>query len=278
MERAAGLAYRETGASNEHVVLLVHGYPESSYMWRHVLPALGDAGWRAVAPDLPGFGDSPLDRPGTWERHLEALARFVGELRVGPVVLITHDWGVLVGLRWACDHPGAARALVISDGGFFADRRWHDMANVMRTPEEGEKLVRGLTRRALGQALQALSPGMTEEALDEYWKAFVDDEHRLAHLDLYRSGDFDKLVSYDGAVAALNVPTLVLWGGRDAFASPRMAERFQNEIPDCEVTVLEDAGHFVWEDAPAHTTAVLLDFLGRRVWPDWRDGPVPALA
>src|ERR1700751_2789811 len=107
MPRAAGLAYREAGPSDGPVVLLVHGYPESSYMWRHALAALAAAGWRGIAPDLAGFGDSPLDRPGTWEHHMELLQSFVAELELPPLALVVHDWGVLIGLRWACDHPGA---------------------------------------------------------------------------------------------------------------------------------------------------------------------------
>ncbi len=264
LQHAAGLAYREAGPADGPVVLLVHGYPESSYMWRHALDALQVAGWRGIAPDLAGYGDSPLDRPGTWERHVEALARFVDALELGPVALVTHDWGVMIGLRWACDHPGATRALVISDGGFFADRRWHDMANVMRTPEEGEKLALGFTREGLGLALKALSSGIDDEALDEYWKAFADDEHRLAHLDLYRSGDFDKLLAYDGALAGLGLPALILWGAQDQFASPRMAERFQGELAGSELAVLDQAGHFVWEDSPERTCQLLVDFLRRR--------------
>lgn len=264
LKEAAGLAYRQAGPPDGPAVLLVHGYPESSFMWRHVLEALDGAGWRGIAPDLPGYGDSALDRPGTWERHVESLDRFVRALGLPPVVLVTHDWGVMIGLRWACDHPDAVRALVISDGGFFADRRWHDMANVMRTPGQGEDLVRGFTRQGLGQALQALSPGLDESALDEYWKAFADDEHRLAHLDLYRSGDFDKLQPYEGALARLGLPTLILWGAQDQFATPRMAERFRDEIPGSEVSVLDQAGHFVWEDAPDQTSQLLVDFLQRR--------------
>jgi haloalkane dehalogenase len=274
LPRAAGLAYREAGPEGGPVVLLVHGYPESSYMWRHALEALPGAGWRGVAPDLAGYGDSPVDRPGTWERHVESLERLVAALELGPVVLVTHDWGVLIGLRWACDRPGRVRALVISDGGFFADRRWHDLANVMRTPEEGERLVRGYTREALGQALQELSSGMDEAALDEYWKGFADDERRLAHLDLYRSGDFEKLEPYEGVLARLAVPALILWGAQDRFASPRMAERFQAEIPGSELAVLDQAGHFVWEDAPERTAELLVEFLGRRV--GGRDGPAEA--
>jgi haloalkane dehalogenase len=260
---AAGLAYRQDGDEDAPAAVLVHGYPESSHMWRHALPALAAAGWRALAPDLPGYGDSPLDGPGTWEHHMDALARFVAELGLGPVALVTHDWGVPIGLRWACDHPGAARALVISDGGFFADRRWHDLANVMRTPGEGEQLIRGYTREGFQAAMQAVSAGMDEAAIAEYWKAFADDERRLAQLELYRSGDFDKLAPYEGRLAALGLPALIVWGAQDRFAGASMAERFHRELPGSELAVIDDAGHFVWDDEPERTSSLLADFLAR---------------
>ncbi|HEV7847352.1 MAG TPA: alpha/beta fold hydrolase, partial [Thermoleophilaceae bacterium] len=188
MAEAAGMAYREAGDPAAPPVLLVHGYPESSYMWRHALAALADAGWRAIAPDLPGFGDSePGERPGTWESHVDALERFRSALGLDDLVLVTHDWGVMIGLRWACDHPGVARALVISDGAFFADRRWHDFANSLRTEGEGERLVEGFTREGLGALMQQLSSGMDPDAVDEYWKGFADERRRRGHLDLYRS-------------------------------------------------------------------------------------------
>jgi haloalkane dehalogenase len=267
LSHAAGLAYREAGDSNDRVALLVHGYPESSYMWHDVLGALADAGWRALAPDLPGYGDSEPGEAaggGTWERHVEALGRFVEELDLGPVALVTHDWGVMIGLRWACDHPGAISSLTISDGGFFADRRWHDLANVMRTPGDGEDLIRAYTREGFHGAMSALSSGMSEEAIDEYWKGFADDARRLGHLALYRSGDFEKLVPYEGRLAALGLPALILWGEEDRFAGVQMAERFHEELADSELVLFEDAGHFVWDDQPERTTATLVDFLARR--------------
>ena len=260
---AAGLAYRESGPADGRTALLVHGYPESSYMWRHALAALGDAGWRGVAPDLPGYGDSAVDPPGTWEHHMEALDRFADALELDQFALVTHDWGVPIGLRWTCDKPGKAAALVISDGGFFADRRWHDLGNVMRTPGEGERLIESYTREGFGSALRGGSTGMTEDALDEYWKAFADQTRRRTHLDLYRSGDFEKLEPYDGCVARLGLPTLIVWGGQDGYVSPKMAHRFHEEIDGSELVILEDAGHFVWEDDPDATTGALLDFLGR---------------
>lgn len=265
---AAGLSYREAGERAAPAVLLIHGYPESSYMWHRALPALADAGWRALAPDLPGYGDSELEHgrgAGTWERHVQALERFVDELQPGPVVLVTHDWGVPIGLKWACDHPGATNALVISDGGFFSDRRWHDLANVMRTPGEGERLVRAYTRDGFAAAMGAASSGIGEESIDEYWKAFADDRRRLAHLELYRSGEFDKLIPYEGRVAALGVPALIVWGGQDRFAGVRMAHRFHEELPDSELVIFDHAGHFAWEDEPQRTADALIDFLRRRV-------------
>jgi haloalkane dehalogenase len=258
---AAGLAYRHAGDPDAPPVLLLHGYPESSYMWREAIEALAGAGWYAIAPDLPGFGDSEPDPPGTWERHVEAVERFVQELGLGPVVLVTHDWGVMIGLRWACDHPDDVNALVISDGGFWADRRWHDLANTMRTPQAGEELVMAFTREGFGGALQALCPGMGEDALDEYWKAFADDTRRLGQLELYRSGDFEKLAPYEGRVGALGVPALVLWGENDPFATAAMAERFHSDIPGSKLVLLDGAGHFIWDERPQHSNSALLAFL-----------------
>jgi pimeloyl-ACP methyl ester carboxylesterase len=172
--------------------------------------------------------------------------------------------GVMIGLRWACDHPGAASALAISDGGFFSDRRWHDLANAMRTPGDGEQLIRAYTREGFAAAMHAVSSGMSEAAIDEYWKAFADDTRRLGHLELYRSGEFDKLLPYEGCVAALDVPALIVWGEEDRFAGVKMARRFHEEIPGSELAVLPGAGHFVWDDEPQRTTAALVDFLRRR--------------
>ncbi len=262
----AGLAYREASppgwTPGDPVALLVHGWPESSYMWRSLLPALADAGWRAIAPDLPGYGDSAPDPPGTWERHIDALARFHAALGLDRVALVVHDWGVMIGLRWACDHPEAIRALVISDGGFFADRRWHDLANVMRTPGDGEALIDGFTEEGLAAALRGVSTGMTDDALAEYWKSFADPVRRRGALELYRSGDFDKLVPYEPRLVALDVPALVLWGAEDRFAGVALAERFHAALAGSRLHVIPGVGHFVWEDTPEVCNTVAAAFLG----------------
>src|SRR4029079_9345289 len=110
-------------------------------MWRDVLEALADSGRRALAPDLPGFGNSPPDPPGTWERQTKAVERFRNEVGLERIALVVHDWGGMIGLRWACEHPEAVAALVVSGTGFFPDGKWHGMARALRTAGEGERMV-----------------------------------------------------------------------------------------------------------------------------------------
>ena len=266
LERAGGLAYREAAPETPDgapAVMLVHGFPESSYMWRHLLPALAEAGFRAVAPDLPGYGDSPPDRPGDWERHRDALERFRTELGVERTALVVHDWGGMIGLGWACEHPNAVSALVISDTGFFPDGEWHDLAKTMRTEGEGEQLMEAFTREAFFAALGQQSPGMDERALAEYWKGLADDERKQAALELYRSGDWEKMTQYDGCLAGLEVPALVLWGENDPYASTRLAHRFHDELPNSELQILEGSSHFIFDDRPEETAQAVAGFLSR---------------
>ena len=140
LKREGGIAYREALPKGDELgdpVLLVHGFPQSSYMWEPVVQAAADAGRRAVAPDLPGYGDSSPDSPGTWERHIEAIERFRRALGFERVTLGLHDWGGLIGLRWAFDHGTPVSALILSNTGFFADTQWHTLARALRTPGQG---------------------------------------------------------------------------------------------------------------------------------------------
>jgi len=266
LKRAGSIAYREAVPDEESgrdPLLCLHGFPESSYMWRSTLAAVAESGRRAVAPDLPGFGDSPPDPPGTWERQVEAVERFRSELGLERLALAVHDWGGLIGLRWACDHPGAASALVISNSGFFADGRWHGFAEGLRTRGQGEELIDGFEPDGFAALLRSQSSGFDDEAIAEYWKAFVSSEGRRGVLDLYRSGDFEKLEPYRGRLAELDVPTLVLWGEDDPFAPIAGAHRFVKEIPGAELVVISGAGHFVHADEPERTAREIVAFLDR---------------
>jgi haloalkane dehalogenase len=258
---AAGLAYRSAGPPDGAPVLLLHGWPQSSWMWRATVEALGAAGFRAIAPDFPGYGDSPVRRPATWHLHMAALSEFRAALALERAALVVHDWGGLIGLRWACDNPGVASALVISDTGLFPDGRWHGFAKVLQTPGEGEKAIDGLTREAFGAVFGQVSTGMTTADLDQYFRVLQTPEGRLAQLDLYRSGDFSELEPYAGRLAALDVPTLLLWGENDPFAPLAGAHRFQREMPHAQLQVIEGTGHFVCDDAPQEYARRVVEFL-----------------
>jgi len=264
-KRLAGIAYREALPTDDDgaapVALFLHGVPTSSYLWRNVLPAVAAAGYRGIALDLPGFGDSPADLPGTWERQIGHVERFRRALGLDRVVLGVHDWGGLIGLRWACDHPDAVAALVITDTGFFPDGRWSGMAQAFRTEGEGEQLVENVNRDLLALALRQLSPGLPDDAVDEYAKAFGDPERRRSHLDLYRSGDFAKLEAYDGRLGALNVPAVIVWGAKDEFAPVGGAYRLGKQLAGARLVVLDDANHFVMEDDPSRVAAEVKEFL-----------------
>lgn len=272
-----GIAYREAlpsdvpsgvpsdvpseGHRSGTTALALHGYPTSSYLWRGVAAEAAAAGIRFVAPDLPGFGDSPADLPGTWERQVENVERFRRALGLEKVALLVHDWGGLIGLRWACDHPGVVTALAITDTGFFPDGKWHGMAKTLRTEGEGEQLVENVTHDLLAGFMRQISPRIEDDVIDEFFKAFADEDRRRSQLDLYRSGDFPKLEPYRGKLAALGVPTLIVWGGKDEFAPVAGAYRFSKEIPGSRLVVLEDAGHFLMEDEPERVAREIVDFL-----------------
>jgi pimeloyl-ACP methyl ester carboxylesterase len=119
----------------------------------------------------------------------------------------------------------------------------------------------GIDRDGFAALMRESSTGMTDDAIAEYWKGYAGETRRRAQLELYRSGDFSKLEGYD--LAALDVPTLLLWGEDDAFAPVAGAHRFQRELPDTELVVVDGARHFVWEDAPEECAAALTGFLAR---------------
>lgn len=257
------LVYRESlpEAEPQGTLLFLHGFPESSFMWRHLLEATASAGWQGVAPDLPGYGDSPYGGDGSWEAHVQAVDDFHREQELGPVVLVMHDWGGLIGLRWALEHPEVVRAMVVSNTGFFPDGEWHSMAKTMRTRGEGEGFIEGFTLETLAGMLRGVSTGMDDRSIAEYAKVFSTPERRRGTLELYRSGDFEKTAQYD--LATLDMPALVLWGENDPFVPVAGAHRFLKELPDAELAVLPDVGHFLYDDAPQACADAVVAFLGR---------------
>jgi pimeloyl-ACP methyl ester carboxylesterase len=263
LRRAGPFAYSEALPDRDPSptpVFCLHGFPETSWMWREVLSACADAGIRAIAMDRPGCGRSEADPPATWTRQVDAVERFAVELDLPPVILVVHDWGGLIGLRWACDHPERIRGLVISSTGFFPDGKWHGMAQGLRAPGTGEELIEGMNRESFGGLMHSVGSGFDEEAIDEYWLSFGTEEGRAGILEMYRSGNFEELIPYEGKLAGLGVPTLLLWGESDEFAPVASAHRLAMEIPGSELKFVQGAGHFLYSDAPDEAAEAVAGF------------------
>jgi haloalkane dehalogenase len=265
LKRTEEWSYREclpeqdTGAP---AVLLVHGFPESSRMWEPLMGALAQLGRRSIAPDLYCLGDSPDPGPATYDRNVAMLERFC-ERALGQeeqALVIVHDWGGFIGLTWACRNPHRVEGLVLSDTGFFSDGRWHGVAEMLRS-EQGEAAIAAFDRDAFAALLRADGANFSEEDVDAYWHPFERGRGREATLEFYRDMDFEKLAPYEGGLAELGVPTLILWGQEDNFAPLSGARRFEREIAGADLIVVPGAGHFVFETEPEHCQRVVSDFV-----------------
>jgi len=250
------LAHVELGPPDGPTVVLLHGEPTYSRLWREVMPPLADAGLRAVAPDLVGFGRS--DKPTeldwyTFERLTAALDAHLRALAPDPFTFVVHDWGGVLGLPWSVEHPDRVERLVILDTGLyspggFASDTWQAFRDfVERTPELPiGVLVDGGTHRALSEeekaAYEAPFPDAASQAGARALPLLVpraDDDPGAARLSWAR----EELSRWDA-------PTIVLWGGADTVLPVSIGESFARTIPRCDdVEVIPDAGHFLQEDA-----------------------------
>lgn len=270
------------GPEDGPLVLLLHGFPELSRSWSHQLPALAAAGYRAVAPDLRGYGKSSKVGPydlGTLSRDVAGLVRALGRARA---TVVGHDWGGAVAWASAVLEPASVERLVVMNcphPGVMADalrrnprqmaRSWY-MA-FFQLPWIPEWI---LTRRGAEAVARALRGGShrreswTREELAHYRAAFLQPGAARGALGYYRAIFRSPLaLRRAGRERPIAVPTLVLWGVRDRFLGRETVDRAEmapyfapGTVP--EIRFVEEAGHFVQNEAPERVNAELLDWLG----------------
>ncbi|MFA9558989.1 alpha/beta fold hydrolase [Evansella sp. AB-rgal1] len=266
--------YLDYGSSDAPAVLFLHGFPESSLLWNEVALVVQKAGYRAIAPDLPGFGQSvAFDEPSTWERYMEFLSDFVAELSIEQFHLVTHDWGVLIGTRWACTHSLQLRSLVISDATFSPDYVWHKDAQIIRSPGEGEQWVAFLQNKPVFDGFMKKSiPNMSQAIVEDFYKLFSDPLNEEVTLDLYRSGEMQKLEMYRGHLAEfLSLPVTIIFGEHDTYIHPEFGLKLKKEeLPHASFHIIPEVGHFTPLEAPKEYGSLLTQHLnqisGFREW------------
>jgi pimeloyl-ACP methyl ester carboxylesterase len=248
-------------------VVFVHGNPGSADDWERLVAAAAGAGKRALAFDLPDFGETVA--PPGFEHSAPDYAGFVGEalaeLGVERVHLVAHDFGGPIGLVWALAHLDALASVTLIDTGLLPGYRWHFLARIWRTPVLGEIFQAVTTRRGYRFALNRNEPrGLPREFVDGMYDHF-DKRTRRAVLKLYRAtpdpgGMSEGLIE---AFAPRDVPALVIWGEGDVYLPSSYAARQREAFPSADVHVLPASGHWPYADAPETVERLLVEFLER---------------
>lgn len=247
----------------EEAVLFVHGNPGSSTDWTELVEAVGPFA-RAVALDMPGFGRAA--KPRDWHYHVGSYAEFLegarSELGIERVHLVVHDFGGPFGLVWGLQHPDRWASVVLINVGVLPGYRWHKMAQRWRTPVLGELVQAWIPRAAWRRAMQGSNPkGLPPQFVDKMYDDY-DRGTRRAVLKLYRAtpdpGDAADAVG--AAIGALHKPALVVWGAKDPFLDVQFAERQREFFDVKDVVVLEDSGHWPFQDDPQRVRDALVAF------------------
>jgi haloalkane dehalogenase len=235
-------------------VVFMHGEPTWSFLWRHVLGPVRDAGFRCIAPDLAGFGrsDKPIEIDWySYDRHVASIASLLEELDLRDATIVVHDWGGPIGLRLAVEHPERIARIVILDTGVLNGRRkmtdaWFAFRDFVERTEDLPvgMLVRGACKTDPGDAVVAAYdapyPNIASKAGA---RAFP----LLIPLTTDAPGAQQGQRVQD-ALREDRRPTLMLWADSDPILPLSVGERFAASIGRPAPRVIENASHFLQED------------------------------
>jgi pimeloyl-ACP methyl ester carboxylesterase len=271
--------YREAGRADAPVVLLLHGFPSSSFMYRRIVAPLA-RDYRVIAPDYPGFGQSDFPSAERYDYSFENLARtmteFVDALGVKRYAIYVQDYGAPIGFRMALADPKRVTAMVVQNGNAYEEglsRGWDPLRAYWLDPSaKNREAVRGwLTREGIRQQYLAGVPAeLHERFAPETWTldwALLQRPGNIdVQLDLFR--DYRHNVALYGAIQGMfrehRFPTLIVWGKHDVFFTQAGAKAYLRDLPDAELHWL-DAGHFALESHHAEIIVQMRDFLRRRL-------------
>jgi pimeloyl-ACP methyl ester carboxylesterase len=271
------IAYREAGPREAPAVLLLHGFPTSSRMFRNLIPLLANR-YHVIAPDYPGFGRSPPpDRAKfqfTFSNYAALVDGLVTKLGVQRYALYVQDYGAPVGYRLALAHPERVTALVIQNGNAYAEGLspfWNP--------------IRAYWADASMEKRNALRAGLTREATRSQYVDGVADPSRIdpenwlvdqtlldrpgidqAMLDLFYDYRTNAALypQFQAFFRTRQPPTLIVWGKNDAIFPAEGARAYLRDLPKAELHLL-DSGHFALEDKGPRIAALMRGFLDRSV-------------
>jgi pimeloyl-ACP methyl ester carboxylesterase len=257
------LAYRDEGEGP--AVVLLHGFPQSSHVWRHALPVLSSR-FRAIVPDQLGTGASA--RPAGVPLDLIAQARYTGELLDGLGVdrcaVIGHSFGGGIAQLLALDRPGVEAMALLAPSAFDA---WPTAATreIQDTPAEQEvdELVASGIRASLRHGMadpDRLLPG----DVAEYLRPWSGPDGVASFFRFVRQIDGIGLAGRADDLGRLEIPVLIFWGEDDPFYPPAIGERLNEAIPTSTLGLLPGCGHFLLDEAPETLVPMIFEYLRAR--------------
>jgi pimeloyl-ACP methyl ester carboxylesterase len=269
--------YREAGHAGAPVLLLLHGFPTSSHMFRNLIPLLADR-YHVIAPDYPGFGHSDAPDRGAFEYTFANLAELIDKLTVSLGVsrysMYVMDYGAPVGFRLALKHPGRVQALIVQNGNAYTEGLGAFWDPVKAYWEEGSQARRdalaGLVN--LETTIFQYTDGVedTTRINPDNWaidQSFLDRPgNREIQLDLfydYRT-NVPLYPDFQEFFRRYAPPTLIIWGKNDKIFPEAGAHPYLRDLPDAEMHIL-DTGHFALEDKLDVMAPLIHDFLDRRL-------------
>src|SRR5437016_3800524 len=261
----AEIAYLRTGQGPP--LVLLHGIPSSSYLWRDVIEPLS-ATFEVLAPDLLGFGDS--DKRMDVDLSIAAQARYVvafmETIGVHQAAVAGHDIGGGVAQLMAGDEPQRVARLILIDS--IVDNNWPipDIAR-LKEPAWDQVMVNIDLRSGLRKGLETgmVTPGrVTDEIVDEWTRPFQDLGGRRAYLRAARALNNRDLTSRAKHIDEIETPTLILWGANDAYLEPRWAETLHQRLRASTVEIVDPGGHFLPLDRPEAVVEAITRFLTTR--------------
>jgi len=273
--------YREAGSSHKSTILLLHGFPASSFQFRKLIPILASK-YHVVAPDLPGFGFTSVPSELSYQYRFSSIAdtieSFIDVLSIKKFAIYIFDYGGPTGLRIALKRPSAITAIIAQNGNAYEEGLqswWDPVRDYWKQSGDAEQKTRELLRDNVltfeaikGQYVLGTPGGEESPRLDPVsWSI----DHALMsrpgnkdiQLDLFK--DYGTNVplypQYQEYFRKSQVPLLAVWGANDIIFPPVAAEAYKKDLPNARIELL-DAGHFAGETHAEEIGEKILEFLG----------------
>ena len=268
----ANIFYREAGSRDAPKLLLLHGFPTSSHMFRDLIPLLADR-FHIVAPDLPGFGLSDLPGRGlTFERIAQTIGRFTEVIGLDRYALYVFDYGAPTGFRLAVKHPERVTAIITQNGNAYVEGLSDGWTPIRAYWENNSQANREALRQFLAPETTIWQythgvPDPTAVSPDGYsLDNFYLGRQGVAEVQLDLFGDYKSNVAlypeFQRYFRTHRPPLLAAWGKNDPFFLPPGAEAFKRDIPEATVRFF-DTGHFALETHAAEIATAIREFLAR---------------